>query len=198
MTDRSSTGGTLYLDNKGVEASDYDVFSLTGQSSKIPNSEIPGAGSNQAVIDLRSVGVRFLPAAWPVRTTCEFAINTNGRRAHPAYPAGFEVDIDTNGDGVVDYFVFNGENGGFAVTGQTLVFVQKVGAAAGSAFFFADADLNSGNMIMTIPAAAIGVVAGQTITFSVYAKRQLLLGDHERCDRRHGLHPGQRALRCGR
>ena len=32
----------------------------------------------------------------------EFAINTNGRRAHPAYPAGFEVDIDTNGDGVVD------------------------------------------------------------------------------------------------
>ena len=29
----------------------------------------------------------------------------------------FEVDIDTNGDGVADYYVFNGENGGFAATG---------------------------------------------------------------------------------
>lgn len=169
LTDRSRSGGTLYLDNKGVEVSEYDVFSLTGQSAKIPNSEIPGPGSNQAVIDLRSVGVRFLPASLAGADYLEFAINTNGRRAHPAYPAGFEVDIDTNGDGVVDYFVFNGENGGFAVTGQTLVFVQKVGAAAGSAYFYADADLNSGNMIMTLPAAAIGVVAGQTISFSVYA-----------------------------
>lgn len=178
LTDRSSSGGTLYLDNKGVEVSDYDVFSLTGQSAKIPNSAIPGPGSNQAVIDLRSVGVRYLSDALSGVTggVLEFAINTNGRRAHPAYPAGFEVDIDTNGDGVVDYFVFNGENGGFAVTGQTLVFVQKVGAASGSAYFYADADLNSGNMIMTIPAGAIGVVPGQTITFSVYASDNYFSG----------------------
>jgi hypothetical protein len=178
LTDFNKSGGSLYLDNHGVEASEYDVFSLTGQSAKIPSSEIPGPGSNQAVIDLRSVGVRYLSdtLSGVAGGVLEFAINTNGRRAHPAYPAGFEVDIDTNGDGVVDYFVFNGENGGFAVTGQTLVFVQRAGAAAGSAFFFADADLNSGNMIMTIPAAAIGVAPGTTINFAVYASDNYFSG----------------------
>lgn len=174
LTDRSSTGGTLYLDNHGVETSEYEVFSLTGQSAKIPASEIPGPGSNQAVIDLRSVGVRYLQDG--SSGVLQFAINTFGRRAHPAYPAGFEVDIDTNGDGVADYFVFNAENGGFAVTGQTLVFVQKAGAAAGSAFYYADADLNSGNMILTLPMGAIGVVPGQTITFSVYASDNYFSG----------------------
>ena len=49
----------------------------------------------------------------------EFAINTNGRRSHPAYPGGFEVDIDTNGDGVADYAVYNAEHGGFGSSGQT-------------------------------------------------------------------------------
>ena len=49
----------------------------------------------------------------------EFAISTYGRRAHPDYPAGFEVDIDTNGDGVPDFVVYNAELGGFGATGQT-------------------------------------------------------------------------------
>lgn len=169
LTQRSSKGGVLYLDNHGVEASDYDVFSLTGQSAKIPQSEIPGPGSNQAVIDLRSVGVRYLPASLVGLDLLEFAINTNGRRAHPAYPGGFEVDIDTNGDGVADFFVFNAENGGFAVTGQTLINVQSAATGATSAFFYADADLNSGNMIMTVPLAALGLAPGQTFKFDVLA-----------------------------
>lgn len=162
-------GATVKLRNRGAETSVYEVFSLTGQSSKIPKSEIPGAGSNQAVIDLRSVGVRHIPAALAGVDLVEFAINTNGRRAHPAYPGGFQVDIDTNGDGVADYFVFNAENGAFASTGQTLVFVQGATEAAGTAYFYADADLNSGNMIMTVPLPALGLEPGQTFGFSVSA-----------------------------
>jgi minor extracellular serine protease Vpr len=171
LSERGNPGPSLKLRNRGVEVSEYDVFSLTGQSAKIPRSEIPGPGSNQAVIDLRSVGVRYLTALQTGVTggVVEFAINTNGRRAHPAYPGGFEVDIDTNGDGVVDYFVFNGENGAFASTGQTLAYVQKVGAAGASAFFFADADLNSGNIILTVPMSALGIVPGTTITFDALA-----------------------------
>lgn len=169
LTQRNRSGGVLYLDNQGVEASEYDAFSLTGQSAKIPKSEIPGPGSNQAVIDLRSVGVRYLPASVAGLDVLEFAINTNGRRAHPAYPGGFEVDIDTDGDGVADYYVFNGENGGFAATGQTLVYVQAATAASGSAYFYADADLNSGNMIMTVPLAALGLSPGSTFRFDVLA-----------------------------
>ena len=169
LSQRGNPGPSLKLSNRGVEVSAYEVFSLTGQSSKIPRSEIPGPGSNQAVIDLRSVGVRYLPASLAGLDVLEFAINTNGRRAHPAYPGGFEVQIDTNGDGTVDYFVFNGENGAFASTGQTLTYVQAATAASASAFFFADADLNSGNMILTVPMAALGLAPGTTIGFSVLA-----------------------------
>lgn len=177
LSERGNPGPSLKLRNRGVEVSDYDVFSLTGQSAKIPRSEIPGPGSNQAVIDLRSVGVRYLPAAITggAGDLLEFAINTNGRRAHPAYPAGFEVDIDTNGDGIPDYSAFNAELGGFGLTGQTVVVLQKAGAASGTAVFFVDADLNSGNTILTVPMNAsagptnLGVAPGQTITFSVYA-----------------------------
>lgn len=166
---RGKPGPSLKLRNRGAETSLYEVFSLAGQSTKIPRSEIPGPGSNQAVIDLRSVGVRYLSADVAGEDLIEFAFNTNGRRAHPAYPGGFEVDIDTNGDGVVDYFVFNSENGGFAVSGQTLVTVQAATAAAGTAYYFADADLNSGNIIMTVPMAALGITPGTTITFDALA-----------------------------
>lgn len=178
LSERGKPGPSVKLRNRGVETSLFDAFSLTGQSAKIPKSEIPGPGSNQAVIDLRSVGVRYVAGdvVGVPGGILEFAINTNGRRAHPAYPGGFEVDIDTNGDGVPDYFVFNAENGGFGVTGQTLVFVQKATATAGSAFFFADADLNSGNMIMTVPMTALGLVPGQTISFSVYASDNYFSG----------------------
>ena len=88
---------------------------------------------------------------------------------HPAYPAVFEVAIDTNGDGQPDYFVFNQEAGAFGSSGQTLIYVQKAGATTQSAFFYADADLNSGNMTMTVPMSALGLAVGTTINFSVVA-----------------------------
>ena len=50
-----------------------------------------------------------------------------------------------------------------------MIFVQKVGATTRSAFYFADADLNSGNMIMTVPMNALALEAGTTINFSVLA-----------------------------
>jgi hypothetical protein len=117
------------------------------------------------VIDLRSVGVRY----WAADDLIEFAINTNGRRAHPAYPGGFEVDIDTNGDGVPDFAVYNSELGAFGSSGQTVVNVLNLATGAGRIFFFADADLNSGNIILTAPASFMGIVPGKTIGFDVLA-----------------------------
>ncbi len=161
-------GQFVKLRNRAWNEGEFDVFSLTGQSARLPR---PGAGdpgtpgSNEAVIDLRSVGVRY----WADADVVEFAINTGGRRAHPAYPGGFEVDIDTDGDGNADYFVFNQENGAFASTGQTLVYVQKAGSSGASAYYYADADLNSGNIILSVPAGAMGVTAGKTINFTVLA-----------------------------
>ncbi|MCW5663921.1 MAG: S8 family serine peptidase [Piscinibacter sp.] len=172
-------GTSLKLRNWAFNAGEYDAFSLTGVSPRIPRSEIPGAGSNQAVIDLRSVGVRHLAAdltGLPFDLV-EFAISTNGRRAHPNYPAEFDIPVDTNGDGVPEYVVYNAELGAFASSGQNVAWVQKLkpdGSNDGpaDAFFFTDADLNSGSVIFTVPlnvgSGGIDLPAGGTLSFGVY------------------------------
>ena len=162
---------SLYLNNPGHELGQYELFSLMATSPKLPSSALPKPGDNFAAVDLRAVGARFLGADVCGATggCVEFAISTFGRRAHPAYPGGFEVDIDTNGDGVADFYVFNSESGGFNVTGQTLISVQNAATGVATAFFYADADLNSSNMIMTVPMTALGLVAGKTIAFDVFA-----------------------------
>lgn len=165
LTERGTPGPSLVLSNKGVADGEYDVFSLLAISPKAPRSSLPQAGDNFAFVDLKAVGARYLPAF----DVIEFAIATHGRRAHPNYPAGFEVDIDTNGDGAADFYVFNAESGGFAVSGQNAVFLQKAGASSGSAFYFTDADLNSGNVILTVPFSRLGVAAGTTLTMDFLA-----------------------------
>jgi subtilisin family serine protease len=161
---------SILLKNSGHETGLYDLYSLMATSPKLPASALPNPGDNFAAIDLKAVGVRYLAdvVCGAAGGCVEFAISTYGRRAHPSYPAGFEVDIDTNGDGTPDYAVYNDENGGFAATGQVLIYVQKIGASTRSAYFYADADLNSGNMIMTVPLAALGLSAGTTMGFDVF------------------------------
>jgi subtilisin family serine protease len=157
-------GAELMLQNQGNFLDGrVETFSLTGTSPRITNPNLPGDGDNYAVIDLAAVGVRL------VGSSIQFAINTFGQRAHPAYPGGFEVDIDTDLDGDVDYFIYNAELGGFAFSGQTVVYVGQVGGPAPVAYFFADADLNSGNIILTAPLAALGLTANTQFSFTILA-----------------------------
>jgi subtilisin family serine protease len=167
--DKRGSTLALYLNNAGYEDGLYDLFSLLGTSPKLPASVLPGPGDNFSVTDLRAAGARFLSedVCGEVGGCVEFAISTYARRSHPAYPAGFEVDIDTNGDGVPDYFVYTDELGGLGVSGQVAVYVQKVGSTTANPFFYADADLNSGNMIMTVPLAELGLTSGKTMNFDV-------------------------------
>jgi hypothetical protein len=172
---RTSRGGTLKLLNLGVESGNYDVFSLTGQSGRIPQADLPGPGDNFAVVDLQSIGVRHLPASVFGADYLEFAISTFGRRVHPNYPAEFDVYIDSNNDGTADYVVFNTELGGFSASGQNVVSVANLAGGAATAVFFTDADLDSGNAIFTVPMNAsaggvnVNVQPGATFSFSVYA-----------------------------
>ena len=171
LKQRGKPGPTVKLRNKGAEFGEYDVFSLIGVSKKIPRSELPGPGDNFAVIDMRSVGVRHLPNSLTGIgfDLLEFAINTNGRRAHPNYPAEFDIYLDTTGDGVADFVVFNAENGGFGATGQNVTFLANLATNTATAFFFTDADLNSGNVIMTVPMPAMGLATGTTVGIDVFA-----------------------------
>jgi hypothetical protein len=159
--------GTLGLTNKSnVQSGGVDVFALIGTSGRIPASQLPKTGENFAIVDLQSVGVRYLSAAGGV---LQVAINTYGDRAHPAYPAEFDVYIDTDMDGNDDYVLYTIESGGFAATGQTLVVVYNLATAVGTAYFYVDASLKSANMIMTAPLSAMGLTTGSQIGISVLA-----------------------------
>jgi subtilisin family serine protease len=160
-------GNVLRMNNSGAVDGRVDVFALTGVSPKVPDMTLPMPGDNFAIIDLKFVGVR--PAFAGSTPVIQFGINTFRDRAHPAYPAEFDVYIDSNNDGAPDYVMFTAENGAFASTGQTLVYIQNLATGALSVFFFADADLNSGNMIMTAPLSAVGLTPNSKFTFSVYA-----------------------------
>ncbi len=179
---KTKRGSTLKLLNLGVETGDYDVFSLTGQSARVPRSELPQPGDNFIVVDLQSIGVRHLPAAVYGADYLEFAISTYGRRVHPNYPAEFDIYIDSNNDGTPDFVVFNAENGGFSVSGQNVVFVANLLGGPATAVFFTDADLDSGNAIFTVPMNAsaggvnVGVQPGTTFGFSVYAFDNYITG----------------------
>jgi hypothetical protein len=171
---KKETTGTLSLANvSAVRDGGLDAFALTGTSPRIPQADLPGPGDNFAVVDLQAVGVRTA-AASDGSPLLQFAISTWGIRAHPAYPAEFDVFIDTNLDGVADYVVFTAENGALAgsffSTGQTLVYVNRIGTPTATAFFFAITDLESGNMILTVPQAALGLTSANTqIAFEVAA-----------------------------
>jgi subtilisin family serine protease len=145
-----------------------EAFALLGTSPKIPKGQLPGPGDNEAVIDLQAVGARLV-AIGGGAFGLQVGISTHGIRAHPAYPAEFDVYIDSTGDLVPDYVLYTVENGTFASSGQTIVVVLNLATGVGSAFFFADTDLESGNMIMTAPLSAIGATPATKLNISVYA-----------------------------
>jgi minor extracellular serine protease Vpr len=156
-------GGNLKLTNvNGKVDGRFDVFSLTGTSPKLPGP-LPGPGDNVQVVDLKSVGVRL------AGTAVQFAINTFGERAHPNYPAEFDVYVDSNNDGTPDFVIYNAENGGFGASGQNVVAVANLTTGVATIYYYADADLDSANMIMTAPLSALGLTATSKFTFSVYA-----------------------------
>jgi hypothetical protein len=176
----SLAGGTsaqLGLSNTGGATSGtVEVFSLTGTSKKMNPIFLPLPGDNYAIVDLRAAGVR-LASAGPGQDAIQFAINTYGERAHPNYPAEFDVYVDSNNDGTWDYIVFNQELNGFGLTGQNVTTVFNLRTGGMVTNFFTDADLNSSNVIFTALLSDLGLTTSSKIRFSVYAFDNYFTGD---------------------
>src|SRR3989442_2072019 len=161
--------GSLALSNAtGAIAGRVDSFSLLGTSGKIPNPFLPDPGDNFAVVDLRSVGARPVGIGGG-NFGVQFAVNTFGARAHPNYPAEFDIYIDNNRDGDADFVVFNAENGAFGSSGQNLTAVFNLTTGTAAAFFFTDPHLDSANAILTAPPPALGPTPGTPFDVSFYA-----------------------------
>jgi subtilisin family serine protease len=172
---KEGSGHVVLRNHAGAVDGRVDVFSLVGTSRKIPKRLLPGPGDSFAVIDIKAVGARLVDTA--LGPGVQFAVNTFGVRAHPNYPAEFDIYIDANRDGKPDYVVFNLENGGFAVTGQNVVGVANLATRAITVFFLTDADLNSSNVILTAPLSALGLTPSSKFDFSVFAFDNYFTGD---------------------
>jgi subtilisin family serine protease len=169
--------GALLLSNKGGAVNGrLEVFSLTGTSPKIRRQFLPGPGDNFAIIDLQSVGARLVNLG-DDEFGIQFAINTYGQRAHPNYPAEFDIFIDNNLDGEFDVAVFTSELGGFGATGQNVVSVLNFTEETVTPLFFTDADLNSANAILTAPLADLGLTPETQFRFSAVAFDNYFTGE---------------------
>jgi len=161
--------GKLVLrnDRDALTAGRVDVFSLLGTSARLPKKSLPQPGDNFAIIDLKSIGVRLVSVGGA--PAAQFAIDTFGLRAHPNYPAEFDILIDSKRDGTPDFAIFSLENGGFAASGQNVVAAGPLPAGPFAIRFFTDADLNSGGVILTALLSDIGLTPSTKFDFSVFA-----------------------------
>lgn len=162
---------TLGLNNPSpAQAGPVSVFSLVGTSPRLEGGAdaFPLPGEYFATVDLRQAGVRAVPLGGGF-TAMQFAINTYGERAYPVYPAGYEVDIDVDRDGTTDFFVYNTESGDFGSSGQLITWVQNARTGARVSRFYAQADFNSANTVMTVLAADLGLNPDQPFDFYVLA-----------------------------
>ena len=168
--------GMLALTNLGKALPGaVDFFNLTGTSPRLRPAQTPDEDET-TVHDLAAVGVRATLDGnrFPI---VQFAINTYQRRAHPAYPGRFDVLVDSDLDGKPDFHVFNTEFKKFDTTGQAVVAVEDLHRPLSDdelnpnpvVYYYADADLDSGNLIMSVPPESIGVVAGKPFRFDVEA-----------------------------
>jgi hypothetical protein len=140
-----------------------DSFALLGTSPKYSGAALPRPGDNFAIVDLRAAGARLVDAGGG-QFGLQFGITTWGERAHPAYPAEFDIFLDVNNDGIDDYVIFTSENGGFGLTGQTVVTLYRFSDGQQVTRFFADADLGSANSIATILLSDLGINATTKMT----------------------------------
>ena len=147
----SRGSNAIALRNTGAAPGEWEAFSLIGTSGQQDPTSQPLPGDNFASIDLKEVGVRYLPPSIAGGHVLQFAITNYTKRAHPNYPAEFDLYIDTTGDNDPDYVIYNAEASGFGVTGQNRVYVAPLNpSGAGSSVFYVDADLNSGTLIFSV------------------------------------------------
>ena len=149
--------------NRGVGTTTVEAYSLIGIS---PNQPQGGPGDGNPTPDLRYLGYSTFPVdagacSADASFVMAFAINTWERQTHANAPAIFEIDLDTNQDGIADYavFDFDASLSGQLSDGRNQTFVQNLTTGATTSFFFVDHDTQSGNTVLLLCGEQIGMNA---------------------------------------
>jgi hypothetical protein len=166
---QGSASSTLSFSNPGgATPGGSTIFSLTGTSARYGRSALPKPGDNIAIVDLRAVGVRYIPnGAGAGLDVIQFGVTTWGERTHPTYPAEFDVFIDVNSDGEDDYLVYSAENGTFGSSGQNITVLRDLATGAEVARFLTTTDFDSANATLSILRNDIGLSPTTPFRFSV-------------------------------
>jgi hypothetical protein len=166
----SVAGNTVTTNNTGAGRTAVEVFTLVGgEDAQDQPALVPG--SNVLPVDLRAVGVRFVPNAVPAPFPTGI---TNGNilqfgvsfwnAPETLRSATVNIELDTNNDGVTDFTIRNlntteNRNATFISTGLT--------GANGNAFFRPDFILGSNRMIMTVFTSPMNITATSRIGIRV-------------------------------
>jgi subtilisin family serine protease len=163
-------GNTVTTNNTGVGRTAVEVFTLVGgEDAQDQPALVPGSGV--LPVDLRAVGVRFVPNGFtgtlPTGITSPNLLQVGvsfWNALETLRTATVNVEIDTNNDGVTDFTVRNlntteNRNAAFITTGFS--------GANGNAFFRPDFILGSNRMIMTVFTSPMGITATSRIGIRV-------------------------------
>ena len=176
--DPTTGAGTVRLENKGVGDAQIFAYSLLATGTDRPRGE---RGEQSPNPDIRAIGINTIgvPAGVACSATSaqfvwEFVFNMFERKASPV-GTWHEVDIDTNGDGNADWWVFNIDNGGFTALsdGRQRVVVVNAATGAGTLRFFAEHATNSRNVILRVCGNDLGLSladAGRPMEAIFYAQ----------------------------
>lgn len=163
-----------YVQNTGKAEAYVDTFSLLATSPRHNLTQEPGG--NRYVPDLKYFGVQTYPVPAGFCSAnpsfiMAFAINTWERQTH-ADGTLFEVDLDVDGDGVVDYAIYN-DALAWATDIRNVTVVWDLAADTESIFFLTTHNTNSANTVLTICGEQIGMDANDfgvtSMDASVYA-----------------------------
>ena len=155
--------GSLDVVNGGVHDGVADIYALGLQDGQ-------GDGTNGT--DVRAIGVQTFDSGTPGDPAVQFAINTWDRFTTAA-PHQYEIDVDTNGDKTIDYYVIGLDEGWF-FGGEIWdgVIVDVVFDADFNLLdaWYSDAPINGSTVLLPIVASDIGLTAKKgTFTYTAIA-----------------------------
>lgn len=151
--------GTVALRNAGAGNTTVDLFQLVGGEDPQDQAALqPGVGV--LPVDLRAVGVRYRPNAVPTPPAgvtsgdlIDFAV-TMWQPQTTLRSVVFNIELDTNNDGVTDFTVRNlntteNRSSNFIIPGTT--------GTPGNAFLFTDFTLDSTKAILSVYPSVMGI-----------------------------------------
>ena len=150
-------GAAVNTINTGVANTSVDVFNLVGGTDAQDQPDlVPGA--NVLPVDLRAVGVRYVPNAVPTppagatSDVLQFAVSLWNTVA-TLRSATVNIEIDTDGNGTTDFTVRNLNT----TENRNSAFIANSAGVNGNAFFFVDSPLSSKRMTLTVYPAFMNI-----------------------------------------